>query len=228
MFIQLKNISKIYGSGDSRVEALKHVNIEIEKGEYLAVYGPSGSGKSTLLTIMAGLLHPTEGEVILDEISIYKDLNSDGLAGFRNEYLGYIFQAFNLIPYLNTLENVMLPLAHQDISVQEKRALANAALEKVGLADRATHLPSQLSGGQQQRVAIARAIVNNPLLLFADEPTGNLDSKTRDEILALFSDLNKAGHTILMVTHDLDNIKAAQRYIKILDGVVEVGDKVST
>ncbi len=218
MYIQLDNISKTFGKGEATVKALKNVGFSIDKGDYVALHGPSGSGKSTLLTILAGLQHPTEGKVIIDEISLYEDLNNDGLAGFRSNYIGFVFQAFNLLPYLTTLENVLLPLAPMNLGNNKKKEMGKLALERVGLTDRGTHLPSELSGGQQQRVAIARALVNEPGIILADEPTGNLDSETRDEILNLFEDLNKAGHTILMVTHDVSNIKAARKSIRITDG----------
>ncbi len=227
MYIQLQNISKYFGKGDALVKALDKVSLSIAKGDYVAIHGPSGSGKSTLLTIMAGLQHPTEGEVIIDDISLYKDLNNDGLAGFRSEYVGFVFQAFNLLPYLNTLENVLLPLAPLKMNRKRKKELALNALSRVGLSDRITHLPSELSGGQQQRAAIARALVNDPGIILADEPTGNLDTETRNEILGLFEELNQAGHTILMVTHDLSNIKAARKSIKITDGQIILKEKVS-
>ncbi|MBI9100172.1 MAG: ABC transporter ATP-binding protein [Spirochaetaceae bacterium] len=218
MYLQLLNISKIFGKGEAQVRALESVGFSIEKGDYVAIHGPSGSGKSTLLTIMAGLQHPSSGKVIVDEISLYEELNNDGLAGFRSNYIGFVFQAFNLLPYLSTLENVLLPMAPVRISSKEKREMAHLALSRVGLTDRAAHLPSQLSGGQQQRAAIARALVNEPGIILADEPTGNLDTETRNDILSLFDDLNKAGHTILMVTHDASHIKAARKSIKITDG----------
>lgn len=218
--IKLNNINKIFGTGESQVTALSNVCFEIKEGEFVTVHGPSGSGKSTLLTVMAGLQHPTDGEVIVDDINLYSSLNSDGLSRFRSQYLGFIFQAFNLIPYMTLEENIMLPLAHMSISRKDKKKMALTIMKKVGLADRADHLPSELSGGQQQRAAIARALVNNPKILFADEPTGNLDSKTRDEILSLFKELNSWGHTIIMVTHDDSSIKVASRSIKLSDGSI--------
>lgn len=218
--IKLNNINKIFGTGESQVTALSNICFEIKEGEFVTVHGPSGSGKSTLLTVMAGLQHPTDGEVIVDDINLYSSLNSDGLSRFRSQYLGFIFQAFNLIPYMTLEENIMLPLAHMSISRKDKKKMALTIMKKVGLADRADHLPSELSGGQQQRAAIARALVNNPKILFADEPTGNLDSKTRDEILSLFKELNSWGHTIIMVTHDDSSIKVASRSIKLSDGSI--------
>lgn len=181
--MQVQNIDKEYGNGDALVRALRGVTFSIQPKDFVAVCGPSGSGKTTLLTIIAGLNHPTEGEVVIDDISIYKELNSNGLANYRNEYIGFVFQAFHLIPYLTAMENVILPLAHQNIRNKEKRSMAASALEKVGLSDKSKSLPGKLSGGQRQRVAIARAVVNDPRILLADEPTGNLDTKTRDKIL---------------------------------------------
>ena len=183
MLMQVQNIDKEYGNGDALVRALRGVTFSIQPKDFVAVCGPSGSGKTTLLTIIAGLNHPTEGEVVIDDISIYKELNSNGLANYRNEYIGFVFQAFHLIPYLTAMENVILPLAHQNIRNKEKRSMAASALEKVGLSDKSKSLPGKLSGGQRQRVAIARAVVNDPRILLADEPTGNLDTKTRDKIL---------------------------------------------
>lgn len=219
MLVQIKNLDKTYGNDETiAVKALQKVSFELKKKDYVAVCGPSGSGKTTLLTIMAGLHHPTGGEVVVDDISLYKELGSEGLARFRSEYVGFVFQSFNLISYLNAIENVMIPLAHLKIKRREKLKMAKKALKRVGLEDRADHLPSQLSGGQRQRVAIARAIVNEPMIIFADEPTGNLDTQTRDEILDLFDSLRDDGHTIIMVTHDPGNIKKANRIIEICDG----------
>lgn len=218
--IEIKNIEKYFGEGESCVKALDNINFTIKEGEFVTIHGPSGSGKSTLLTVMAGLQHPTNGDVIVDNINLYKVLNSDGLSRFRSEYLGFIFQAFNLISYMTLEENIMLPLAHMPLSRKDKKNKALSIMEKVGLSDRAKHLPAELSGGQQQRAAIARALVNDPKILFADEPTGNLDSKTRDEILNLFKELNSWGHTIIMVTHDDTSIKVASRKIELLDGLI--------
>lgn len=216
--IKLNGLSRYYGTGESQVKAIDNMNLFIEEGEFVTIHGPSGSGKSTLLTVMAGLQHPTNGSVVIDDIDLYEVLDSDGLSRFRSEYLGFIFQAFNLIPYMTLEENIMLPLAHKKISKKEKLTKAHKIMEKVGLADRAKHLPSELSGGQQQRAAIARALVNEPKILFADEPTGNLDSKTRDEILQLFHELNSWGHTIIMVTHDDSTLEVATRKVELLDG----------
>jgi putative ABC transport system ATP-binding protein len=221
MLIQLKNTAKTFGKDESIVKAVKNVSLSINEGDYVAVCGPSGSGKTTLLTMMAGMQHPTQGKVYIDEISIYEDLDNDGLAKLRSEYIGFIFQAFNLIPYLTGLENILLPLAPLKITTKDKKAMALEALKRVGMSDRAEHLPSELSGGQLQRIAIARALVNKPLILFADEPTGNLDTVTRDEIMELFASLNRENHTIIMVSHDPVNIKEAGRQIEIIDGKIK-------
>ena len=218
MFITLKSVKKTFGSGTGEVLALDGVSMEIDSGESVAVHGPSGSGKSTLLNVLAGLLHPSEGEVVVDGFDLYGDLDTEGLARFRSEYIGFVFQAFNLLPYLSAFENAALPLAHLDLRKHQKREMAEAALGKVGLSDRMDHLPSELSGGQQQRVAIARAIVNRPLILMADEPTGNLDQETRNEILDLFTELNLEGQTIISVTHDPKTMAHSKRHIGIVDG----------
>ncbi len=221
MLIGLINISKTFGNEDAEIRALDGVSLSIEKGEFTVVFGPSGSGKTTLLTVMAGLHQPTGGEVIIDDISIYGELDQNGLARLRSEYMGFVFQAFNLIPYLTALENVMLPLSPLRLSARKKREMALAALSSVGVENRAGHLPTELSGGQVQRAAIARAIVNDPYIIFADEPTGNLDSGTRDEIMELFVKLNESGRTVIMVTHDPDRITGAGRSLHIKDGIVE-------
>lgn len=218
--IILENLDRYFGSGESLVRAIDGVSLKIEEGEFVTIHGPSGSGKSTLLTIMAGLQCPTNGRVVVDEMDLYAVLDSDGLSRFRSQYLGFVFQAFNLIPYMTLEENIMLPLAHLKMKKGKKLTKAQKVMEKVGLLDRAKHLPSELSGGQQQRAAIARALVNDPKILFADEPTGNLDSRTRDEILELFHDLNSWGHTIIMVTHDDTVLELASRKIELLDGRV--------
>ena len=220
ILMKFKNIKKVYGKGEGIVNAIRGVSFEIDKNDFVSVCGASGSGKSTLLTIMAGLNHPTEGEVIIDGISIYKDLNNDGLADFRSNNIGFVFQSFQLIPYLNTLENVMLPLAHCNLSKKKKIEMAIKALGQVSLLDKVSKLPGELSGGQQQRAAIARALVNSPGLILADEPTGNLDSGTRDEILTLFESILNTSHTIVMVTHDPSNIKHTNKVIDLKDGLL--------
>ena len=218
--IELKKLSKIYESGEERVTALGEVNLNIERGEFISVMGPSGSGKSTLLTILGGLNHPTKGEVVVDEIPIYK-LPLEKLADFRREYLGFIFQSFQLIPYLTVIENVMLPLAITEKSSQEQLNRAGGILEKIGLKEKRKRLPDQLSGGEQERVAIARALVNSPPILLADEPTGNLDSKTGGEIMELFKSLNDEGQSIVMVTHNPESVAFSSRTIHLRDGKVE-------
>lgn len=221
--IEIKNLSKIYESGEERVTALGEVSLTIERGEFISVMGPSGSGKSTLLSVLGGLNHPTEGEVVVDEIPIYK-LPLEKLADFRREYLGFIFQSFQLIPYLTVIENVMLPLAITEKSNQEQLNLAEEILEKMGLEGKRKRLPDQLSGGEQERVAIARALVNSPPILLADEPTGNLDSKTGREIMGLFKSLNEEGQSIVMVTHNPESIAFSSRTVHLRDGKVVNGD----
>ena len=220
--IEIKKLSKIYESGEERVSALVDVDLNIERGEFISVMGPSGSGKSTLLTILGGLNHPTEGEVAVDEIPIYK-LPLEKLADFRREYLGFIFQSFQLISYLTVIENVMLPLAITEKSNREQLKMAEEILEKMGLKGKGRRLPDQLSGGEQERVAIARALVNSPPILLADEPTGNLDSKTGKEIMELFKSLNQEGQTIVMVTHNPENVAYSSRTIQLRDGRVVDG-----
>ena len=215
--IEIKGLQKSYKSGEDRVLALAEINLKIERGDFVSVMGPSGSGKSTLLTILGGLNHPTQGGVQVDDISLY-DLSLEKLADFRREYLGFIFQSFQLIPYLTVIENVMLPLSITGRSNTEQGKMAAEILEKVGLTERRTRLPDQLSGGEQERVAIARAIVNSPPILLADEPTGNLDSKTGGEIMRLFKNLNEEGQTIIMVTHNSENSDFSTRTIFLRDG----------
>ncbi|OGP57531.1 MAG: ABC transporter ATP-binding protein [Deltaproteobacteria bacterium RBG_13_52_11b] len=215
--IEMKELRKSYESGDERVMALAEVNLNIERGDFVSVMGPSGSGKSTLLTILGGLNHPTQGNVLVDDISLYK-LPLEKLADFRREYLGFIFQSFQLIPYLTVIENVMLPLSITGRSNPEQLGMAEEILDKVGLKEKRRRLPDQLSGGEQERVAIARALVNSPPIVLADEPTGNLDSKTGKEILQLFKTLNEEGQTIIMVTHNSENADFSTRTIFLRDG----------
>jgi putative ABC transport system ATP-binding protein len=217
--IEIRKLSKTYESGEDRVPALVEVGLNIERGEFISVMGPSGSGKSTLLTILGGLNHPTEGEVVVDEIPIYK-LPMEKLADFRREYLGFIFQSFQLIPYLTVIENVMLPLAITEKSNREQLKMAEEILEKMSLKGKGTRLPDQLSGGEQERVAIARALVNSPPVLLADEPTGNLDSNTGREIMERFKSLNQEGQTIVMVTHNPEYAAFSSRTIHLRDGKV--------
>ena len=217
--IQAQHISKHYGTGDSAVSALKEVNFTIDEGEFVAVMGESGSGKSTLLSILGTLNSPTSGKLIVDDVDVYA-LGKDARADFRRESIGFVFQNFNLIPYLTLAENVMLPLATSRDKRAKKRALALAALERVGLSQKAARLPGQISGGEQERVAIARAIVGRPPIILADEPTGNLDSKTGKEIMGIFDGLNAEGMTVIMVTHNPDYAAYANRMLKVADGVL--------
>jgi putative ABC transport system ATP-binding protein len=218
--IEIKRLSKDYEGGEECVMALADVDLEIDSGQFISVTGPSGSGKSTLLTILGGLNHPTTGDVLVDDIPIYK-LSLEKLADFRREYLGFIFQSFQLIPYLTVIENVMLPLSITQKTNREQTNLAEAILDRVGLGGKTKRLPDQLSGGEQERVAIARALVNSPPILMADEPTGNLDSKNGKEIMELFKTLNEEGQTIIMVTHNPENTAYSTRTISLKDGRVE-------
>jgi putative ABC transport system ATP-binding protein len=217
--IKIENLVKQYQSDGETVEALRGIDITIEAGEFITIMGQSGSGKSTLLSVLGGMNHPTSGEVEMAGVRLYQ-LPGEKLADFRAQNLGFVFQSFHLIPYLTAVENVMLPLAIVTMKSIEKRARAASALERVGLGKKLERLPNQLSGGEQERVAIARAIVNNPHILLADEPTGNLDSATSDEVMALFRELNDAGQTVVMVTHNPDNGRYADRTINLKDGMV--------
>ncbi|MEA4904144.1 MAG: ABC transporter ATP-binding protein [Petrimonas sp.] len=216
--ILLNQVDKIYRTEEIETVALENVNLEVKKGEFLAVMGPSGCGKSTLLNVMGLLDAPTSGKVIIDgkETAAMKDR---ALAKFRNENLGFVFQSFHLINSLNVLDNVELPLLYRKTGARERRHLAEAVLEKVGLSHRMRHFPTQLSGGQCQRVAIARAVIGNPSIILADEPTGNLDSKMGAEVMELLHQLNREdGRTIVMVTHDESKAKETSRIIRFLDG----------
>lgn len=216
-FLEIDSLSKRYLSASGPVEALQGIDLAIAEGTFLGVMGPSGSGKSTFLSCLGGLCHPTSGTIRVDGIDLYH-LSNERLADFRAEYLGFVFQSFNLIPYLTALENVMLPLAIKRLPPAQKRARAGEVLERVGLSQRAGHLPSQLSGGEQERVAIARALVNRPPLILADEPTGSLDSATSAEIMGLLADLNRDGQTIVMVTHNPENRAFFGRIVTLRDG----------
>lgn len=217
--ITITDVKKQYASGDETVEALRGVDIIIAEGEFITIMGQSGSGKSTLLSILGGMNHPSSGSVTMAGVRLY-ELSGEKLADFRAAHLGFVFQSFHLIGYLTALENVLLPLAIAPGTTKAKRAKARAALERVGLGTKLDRLPNQLSGGEQERVAIARAIVNTPHILLADEPTGNLDSTTSDEVMTLFQELNSAGQTIVMVTHNPDNGRYADRTITLRDGRV--------
>ncbi|MED4884726.1 ABC transporter ATP-binding protein [Bacillus smithii] len=225
--IRMENITKSYSLGGEVVHALRGVSLQIGKGDFLAIVGPSGSGKSTLMNIIGCLDRPDEGRYILDGKEIDKMIDSE-LATVRNEKIGFVFQNFHLLAKLTALENVELPLLYRGVKSKERQKIAYEYLEKVGLKDRARHLPNQLSGGQQQRVAIARALVGTPPILLADEPTGALDSKTSKEIIQLMKQLNEQGHTILLITHDWEVANEAKRIVRIQDGQLfeERGDFV--
>lgn len=217
--IEIRNVKKQYSSGDEVVEALRSVDISIESGEFVTIMGQSGSGKSTLLSVLGGMNHPSAGEVEMAGVKLYQ-LPTEELADFRAQNLGFVFQSFHLIPYLTALENVMLPLAIVRMKKSVKNETARKALERVGLGGKLDRLPNQLSGGEQERVAIARAIVNSPKILLADEPTGNLDTKTSEEVMGLFRELNNSGQTVVMVTHNPDNCRYADRSIVLRDGCI--------
>jgi len=223
--IEAQEITKIYRLGDIKVSALNGVSLTIEKGEFVAVMGPSGSGKSTFMNILGCLDKPTGGKYLLEKIDI-GNLERDELAGIRNKKIGFIFQGFNLLPRTSAIENVELPMLYDGISVKDRRQRAMAALKSVGLEGREDHHPNQLSGGQQQRVAIARALVNDAPIILADEPTGNLDSKTSAEIMELFSKLNNESNiSVILVTHENDIAAYSRRIIKFLDGSIVSDEK---
>ncbi len=215
--INLKNIYKIYKLGDNDVYALDNVSLHIAAHEFVSIIGPSGSGKSTLMNILGCLDVPTKGEYLLEGKDISKKTD-DELAEIRNNTIGFVFQGFNLLPKLDAVENVELPLIYQNISAKERRERATKALESVGLGKRIHHKPTELSGGQQQRVAIARALVTNPPIILADEPTGNLDSKSGKEVMEIFKELHANGNTIILITHDSGVAAQAKRVVKIQDG----------
>ncbi len=217
--VELRNVSKIYHLGGEEIRALNDVSLDIEAGEFISIIGPSGSGKSTLMHILGCLDSPSKGTIELDGVMIEK-ASARQLAAIRNRKIGFVFQFFNLLPKLNVLQNVELPMIYSGIAARERKERAMTALESVDMANRAKHRPSQLSGGQQQRAAIARALVNNPRLVFADEPTGNLDSHTGDAILKLFRKLSTEGRTIVLVTHDPEIAAVTPRRIEIRDGKI--------
>lgn len=218
--IETRDLSRVYIMGTTEVHALQSVSINIEKGEYVAFMGPSGSGKSTLMNIIGCLDTPTGGTYMLNN-HLVSEMTENELAEVRNKEIGFVFQTFNLLPRASALENVALPLIYAGYSKSEREEMAMAALESVSLADRHHHRPNELSGGQRQRVAIARALVNNPSIILADEPTGNLDTKTSYEIMQLFQDLHDKGNTIIMVTHEDDIAHYAHRIVRLRDGLVE-------
>jgi putative ABC transport system ATP-binding protein len=214
---EVRNLGKDYQSGETTVQAIRNMDFHIDDGEFVSIMGQSGSGKSTLLSIMGGLNHPTRGQMLVDSLDLYQ-LSSEQRADFRSEYIGIIFQSFQLITYLTVLENIKMPMAITGITAKKQDEMARSVLEKVGMADKADRLPDQLSGGEQERVAIARAIVNHPPILLADEPTGNLDSETSEEIMKLLQALNQEGQTIIMVTHNPDSCRYSGRTIEVKDG----------
>jgi putative ABC transport system ATP-binding protein len=216
-YIVAENIVKQYGDGDGAVSAIRDISFQVEEGEFMGVMGESGAGKSTLLSIMGAMNAPTSGLLTVDDIDVYR-LRREQRADFRREFLGFIFQSFRLVPYLSVLENVMLPLAIIKTNRREKRSRAEKALAGVGLEGKGARLPGQISGGEKERVAIARAIVNEPPVLLADEPTGNLDTKTTKEIMALLQALNEEGMTIIMVTHNPECARYARRIMQVSDG----------
>jgi putative ABC transport system ATP-binding protein len=217
--IELQNLAKSYSMGNHMLPVLQAINLTILPNEYVALMGPSGSGKSTLMNILGCLDTPTSGNYLLNNKDVSK-LNDDALAKIRNEEIGFVFQQFNLLPRLTALENVALPLVYGGVDKKKRTQLATEMLEKVGLQDRMEHRPNELSGGQCQRVAIARALVNSPSILLADEPTGNLDTKTSEEIMQIFKLLNEQGNTIIVVTHEEDIAAQTKRIIRLKDGVV--------
>ncbi len=218
--IRLHGIQKMYQMGTEKVHALAGVDLEIEAGEYVAIMGPSGSGKSTMMNILGCLDTPTGGTYVLNERDV-SHMTDDELATVRNEEIGFVFQTFNLLPRVDCLKNVALPLVYAGVSPRDRNERAAQVLTNVGLGDRLTHKPNELSGGQRQRVAVARALVNDPSILLADEPTGNLDSKTSEEIMLLFEELYRKGNTLLVVTHEEDIAQHARRIVRLRDGLVE-------
>ncbi len=228
--ISIKNISKTYKIGEEVINALKDVSLTIYKNEYVALMGPSGSGKSTLMNMLGCLDSPTTGEYILNNLSV-ATMSDNDLAQVRNKEIGFVFQTFNLLPRASTLDNVALPLVYAGFSKEARTQRASEVLESVGLGNRMNHKPNELSGGQRQRVAIARALVNNPAIILADEPTGNLDSKTSVEIMGLFEEIHKQGNTIILVTHEEDIALHAHRIVRLKDGLIEsdtLNEKITT
>lgn len=222
--INIKDLTKTYVMGHTKVHALRGIDLLINTNEYVALMGPSGSGKSTLMNLLGCLDTPTDGHYELDGKDVSK-MDDTELANIRNEKIGFVFQTFNLLPRQSTLENVALPLVYAGVSRKEREARAHAVLDSVGLGDRTSHKPNELSGGQRQRVAIARALVNNPAIILADEPTGNLDTKTSIEIMEIFEKIQKAGNTVILVTHEPDIAEHAHRIVRLRDGIVESDER---
>jgi len=220
MIIKTDSLTKHYQVGSEKVEALKGITLSVEKGEFISIMGPSGSGKTTLMNIIGCLDTPTNGTYFLNNKSV-SELTDDELAHIRNDEIGFVFQSFHLLARNSALENVMLPLKYAGENKKNAITRSNEALDKVGLSDRSSHSPSELSGGQQQRVAIARALVNKPSILFADEPTGNLDSKTGEDVMNLFKELNENGQTIILITHEDSIAQQSNRIITIMDGLIK-------
>lgn len=224
MIIRIDNLCKVYKNGEIAVEALKKVNLSIDRGEFVSIMGPSGSGKSTLMNIIGCLDRATSGEYELDGVSISK-LNEKELAKIRNLKIGFVFQSFNLLPRISAVQNVELPMIYAGVGVKERRKKAMNALERVGLLPRMNHKPNEMSGGQRQRVAIARALVNTPAIILADEPTGNLDSASGEDIMAVFQELNREGVTVVLVTHEPDIAEHTKRVVQFKDGLL-VKDRI--
>ncbi|HWE55411.1 MAG TPA: ABC transporter ATP-binding protein [Acidimicrobiales bacterium] len=217
--IELTDVARVYRMGDVIVPALRKVSVQVVKGEYLSIMGASGSGKSTLMNILGCLDAPTSGTYRLDGVDV-GSLDEDNLSAIRNRKVGFVFQSFNLIPRTSALANVELPLTYRGVGARDRRRRATEALDRVGLADRMNHLPSELSGGQQQRVAVARALVSNPALILADEPTGNLDSRSTEEVMGMFSQLNAEGRTVVLITHETEVAAWTARTIRLRDGLI--------
>ena len=218
--IHTKNLTKVYQAGSQVVQALKGINLNVNKGEFISIMGPSGSGKSTLMNIIGCLDSPTDGDYYLNDKSV-SQLSDDELAKIRNKEIGFVFQSFHLLPRNTAFENVMLPLKYAGFDKNVAKKKTEKVIDLVGLSSRSNHTPAELSGGQQQRVAIARALVNKPSILFADEPTGNLDSKTGQDVMKIFKELNELGQTIILITHENDIARQSNRIITIMDGLIE-------
>ena len=225
MIIKTTELKRSFEVGSETVEAIKGINLEVSAGEFLAITGPSGSGKTTLMNIIGCLDTPTSGEYFLNN-KLVNELNENELAGIRNKEIGFVFQSFHLLAKNSALDNVLLPMKYAGINIDEATIRAKHVLDQVGLTDRMNHGPTELSGGQQQRVAIARAMVNKPSILFADEPTGNLDSKTEGEVMGLFKELNEDGQTIIVITHEEDIANQSKRIINIKDGLIESDTRI--